>query len=730
MNFTDALNPFQQKAVETIEGPLLIIAGPGSGKTRVITHRIGYLINVCGVSPRRIMAVSFTNKAAKEMKSRLRDLLGHSAEEITMGTFHAICCQILRKDGKEIGIEPSFVIYDKDDQLDLLKQSLQDLNLDPKKYTPKALSSVISAAKSQLVSPDRYAELGTSYFDEIAQRVYARYQERLSQSNALDFDDLIMKTDYLFRSKTDVLSKYQSRYIHLLVDEFQDTNIAQYSLTKHVAGQYRNICVVGDPDQSIYSWRNADLRNILCFEKDYENASVVILEQNYRSSQTIIEAAASVIANNVQRKDKPLWTENDSGSPVAIVETYSEADEAQYVVREVENLIGRRNYSLADCAVLYRTNAQSRALEESFIRYGIPYQLVGALRFYDRRETKDIISYLRLVLNPHDNVSLTRIINVPTRGIGGRSVDELTRWANAMEVPLFIALEMLADEQTTTPLSKHAVSVLMGFHGLMKKMMDASEQLDVVELFDFIVEKSGYKAHLMDLDNAEDRWANVMELRTVANEFQGLGPQDGLARFLEGVALVSDVDSFNGKRDAVTLITLHQAKGLEFPVVFMVGMEEGVLPHVRSFDNPTQMEEERRLCYVGMTRAEKELYLVRAYRRCLAGGNNINPPSRFLDDVPTNLVKRITLFQGAESNPSSAKVSRASEVDVYPVDVPNMQVPSAGTQVHHESFGNGVVVSCKPTRNDWEIVINFKDAGKKKLLLSLAHLEAGNATDT
>ena len=429
MDVLSELNPAQREAVQTIEGPVLIVAGPGSGKTRVIAHRVAYLINVCGISPHRVLAVTFTNKAAREMKERIFSLLGQVVEGLTLGTFHATCARFLRIEAQHVGIERSFVIYDDSDQISLLKRSLEQVGLDPKQYPPRGIAAAISSAKARLLAPEEYRVHVSSYFEEVAARVYERYQGLLAESNALDFDDLIMRTVQLFRDNAEVLARYQARYLHVMIDEFQDTNRAQYVLSTQLAGNYRNICVVGDPDQSIYSWRQADLRHILDFEKDYPDAKVVYLEQNYRSTQTILEAADCVIAANEQRKEKNLWTENDAGSPRVVAQTYSEQEEAHFVVSEVEKLVNGGRWKASDCAVMYRTNAQSRALEEAFVRYGLPYRLVGATRFYERREIKDIIAYLRVIHNPCDGVSLARIINVPGRGIGQHNQAKLTRWS-------------------------------------------------------------------------------------------------------------------------------------------------------------------------------------------------------------------------------------------------------------------------------------------------------------
>jgi len=719
MDVLEGLNPAQMEAVETIEGPLLILAGPGSGKTRVIAHRVAYLIKVCHVSPRRIMAVTFTNKAAREMRERLYRLLGRSVEELTLGTFHALCARILRREGKAIGLDSRFVIYDDEDQLSLIKRSLQELGIDPKRYAPKAFQSAITAAKSQLLTPEEYAQRTRSYFQEIVQRVYEHYQTLLTQSKALDFDDLIMRTYQLFDSQAQVLGKYQSRYLHLLIDEFQDTNIAQYALARQLAGKYRNICVVGDPDQSIYSWRYADLRNILNFEKDYPEAKVVCLEQSYRSTKTILEAAHRVISVNKERKEKNLWTENETGLPLRTVETYNEGEEAQFVVSEVERLVSQGEAKPIDCAVMYRVNAQSRAIEEAFVRYGIPYQIVGTVRFYERREVKDIIAYLKLIYNPYDSISLTRIINTPSRGIGQRTLDELTQWTKSLGIPLYTGLERVAREKDSSPFALRAAQALSNFFNLLQELIKQSAELNVVDLLDSVLQLAGYRNYLLEQEDGEERWDNILELRGVAKEYQGLKPKESLASFLEGVSLVSEADELDEKKDVVTLITLHQAKGLEFPVVFIAGMEEGVFPHIKSFDDPAEMEEERRLCYVGMTRAKRRLYLVRALRRSLMGGSNANPPSRFLQDIPSHLIESAGLFESIEESPiGSHKLGRDKSLSyLIPLTL------EAGDHVHHAKFGEGVVISCTPARGDQEIVVAFEGAGVKKLLLSLAPLK-------
>lgn len=714
MDVLEGLNPAQREAVEAIEGPLLILAGPGSGKTRVIAHRVAYLIKVWGISPYHILAVTFTNKAAREMKERLYHLLGSSVEELTLGTFHAICARILRREGAHIGLDSRFVIYDEDDQLNVVKRSLQQLDLDPKRYPPRAFRSAISAAKSHLFAPEDYVK--STYFDEVVQRVYHRYQELLTESKALDFDDLLMKAVYLFRQRPEALSKYQSRYHHVLIDEFQDTNIAQYVLAKQLAGKYRNICVVGDPDQSIYSWRFADLRNILSFESDYPDAKVVFLEQSYRSTKTILEVAERVISANRQRKEKRLWTENDVGLPITVAETYTEQEEAQFVVNEVENLVSQGLYKPLDCAVMYRTNAQSRAIEEAFVRYGIPYKLVGGVRFYERREVRDVIAYLKLIHNPYDSVSLSRVINIPPRRIGPRTVEELSRWAKERSLPVYTALQIVADEETKDeeiPFNPRTARALANFLALLNRLMAKSEELNVGELFDLVLESSGYREYTLEAADGEDRWDNILELRNVASEYRHLAPPEGLSSFLEGVTLVSDVDSYDEKVDAVTLITLHAAKGLEFPVVFIAGMEDGLLPHRKSFDDQDQMEEERRLCYVGITRAKEQVYLVRAFRRGYQGSGEPTLPSRFLLDIPAHLV----------ATPSQYAWERRQRVVSVLSPTPKAAFKT-GDHVRHTVFGDGIVINCLPIKDDQEVTVAFKGkAGFKRLLLSLAPLE-------
>jgi DNA helicase-2/ATP-dependent DNA helicase PcrA len=736
MDILAGLNPAQREAVQTVGGPLLILAGPGSGKTRVIAHRIAYLIAHERVHPRRILAVTFTNKAAREMRDRIFALVGPDvAHDITLGTFHAVCSRILRVDGERIGVPRSFAIYDQGDQLAVARQVFQELGIDPRRTPPRAVLSVISRAKSELATPESYAHLVHDYFQEIVSRVYKRYQEMLVENSALDFDDLLMQTVHLFREATDVLDKYAQRYLHIHIDEFQDTNIAQYVLARQLAGGHGNICVVGDPDQSIYTWRAADLRNILNFERDFPNARVVYLEQNYRSTQNILDSASHVISVNQQRKEKSLWTENERGLPIVVHEAYNEEEEAAFVADEVQTLMKSDPLTPRSFAVMYRTNAQSRPFEETFVHRSIPYRLVGGTRFYERREIKDLLAYLRLVHNPFDSVCLLRVINVPPRGIGQRTVQELTRWSREQNIPPYAALQLVAEAESAKeggaghPFQKRTATALLSFLALLNEVIAGAAHQSLSELLEAILDRINYRRFLLeDAVDGEERWENVQELRAVASQYDELAPAEALARFLEDAALITDVDEYDEKADAVTLITLHAAKGLEFPVVFIVGTEEGLLPHMRSYDDPNQMEEERRLIYVGMTRAQQRLYLVRAFRRSLGGHN---PPSRFLADIPPHLVTaRERAVAGLPSrhrlssaHPELAEGAEPAEAAAEgpPVDIDAFR---AGERVRHAKFGEGIVVSCQEASGDLLVTVAFKgDAGLKRLLASFAALE-------
>ena len=715
----EGLNEAQRQAVETIKGPLLIIAGPGSGKTRVITHRVAYLVRTVGVSPYHILAVTFTNKAANEMKGRLQRLVGTSADQLTVGTFHAFCASVLRRHGQHVGLDPGFTIFDDEDQMELIKVAMEEAEVDPKGFPRRTVQRVISRAKSHLLDAQAMAMRQSSYFEEVAARVYSRYEELLARNNAVDFDDLLLKTVHLFSHTPQVLRRFQERYVHLLIDEFQDTNLCQYNLAKLLTDRYRNVCAVGDPDQSIYSWRNADIGNILNFREDYPNATVITLEENYRSTGTILDAAKGVILANRRRLAKDIWTRKEKGSPVAVHEAFTEGEEARYVLQQIDQLIRKEEVKRSHVAVMYRVNAQSRALEEACLRYGVKYRLVGGVRFYQRREVKDLIAYLRLINNPQDQVSLARIINTPPRGIGQRSLDQVIHWARSHNTPLHLALEQVRRERssqdgsTTLTLTPRAAQAVAGFVTLMESLREESHRLDVVGLMDALLDRTSYQAYLTrGSEDWEERWDNVMELRSMASAY---GLQD-LSALLEHLALVADVDSYDETADAITLITLHQAKGLEFPVVFITGMEEGLLPHYRSMDSPDELEEERRLCYVGITRCMEKLYLTRAFRRGLMGSSGPTIPSRFLQEVPSHLI-------ASTEPPGQKRTLWNPSAEPTPIQEPGLSL-RAGDRVDHATFGKGIVVSCAGVGGDQEVTVAFKGgAGVKRLLLSYAPLE-------
>ncbi len=695
------LNPAQQAAVEVGDGPVLILAGPGSGKTRVLTQRIAYLIGERAVDPYNIMAVTFTNKAAKEMKERLERLIGDQVRQLTVGTFHSICVRILRREAAQLGFDNEFAIYDDDDQIGAVKSALKALNMDDKQHTPRSFLSVISKAKSELISPSAYAEAVGTYWEELAARVYKKYNETLRVNHAFDFDDLIYVTVQLFEQKPAVLERYQQRYRHLLVDEYQDTNHAQYVFAKQLADKYRNILVVGDSDQAIYSWRSADIRNILNFEQDYPEAKVVMLEQNYRSSSNIVEVAQHVIQQNSQRKEKQLWTENDAGSQISVYEAFNEEDEARYVVSEIQRLVAARKVRNRDCAVMYRTNSQSRALEEAFVRYNVAYQLVGGIRFYERREVKDVLAFLRLLGNPFDGISLARVVsNTPFgKGIGQRTWGELDRWAGEIGLPVYSALQLLAERDDLPPeheaaagqlpleegsrmrrdeierltgslaLPARSLRPLLDLYRILNDFIRAKDELPLQRLVSMVLDRGNFAEALRDgTEEGADRWRNVEELLTVAQGYHHLEPAEGLRTFLEDVALISDIDKLQEEKDAVTLITLHAAKGLEYKTVFLVGLEEGILPHSRSLEDNNQLEEERRLTYVGITRAMEYLYLLYTFKRTIFGNTKTSTPSRFLLDIPTHLLKGSLTFRRDQQ----------AEDEYLDGDHPDIDIPTSG----------------------------------------------------
>ena len=728
MDLLSDLNPQQRQSVEAPDGPVLVLAGPGSGKTRVLTHRVAHLVQARGIAPRNIMAVTFTNKAAREMRDRLEKLLGVSAaKELTLGTFHAICARFLRREAPHVGLSREFAIYDDDDQLALVKQIVKALNLDDKKYRPTTLQNKISQAKSELITPELFQP--QTYNDEITLRVYERYQQLLRENNALDFDDLLMQVVILFDQNPAVLRHYQNRYEHILVDEFQDTNTAQYALIKQLAGTRRNVFCVGDEDQSIYRWRGADFRNVQRFREHNPDARVVLLEENYRSTQTILDAAQQVITRNVHRTPKKLFTQLGKGVPITFHESYNEDDEAQYVVDTIAQMVAKGQAQARDFAVMYRTNAQSRAVEDAFIRAGMPYRLVGATRFYARREIKDVLAYLHLIHNPHDAVALMRIINVPSRGIGNKTLaalEAVTREEGKSPYQVLKELGARKGKETgnvlAAQLTPRATQALTEFVTMLDGWIARRDKLDVGKLLDRVVTESGYGRYVNDgTEEGRERWENVQELRGVAADYTHALGEHPLTAFLEDVSLVSDTDTRDDSADAPTLMTLHSAKGLEFPIVLIVGMEEGVLPHSRSFDDPESMEEERRLCYVGMTRAKKRLFLSYAFRRTVWGDSDVREPSRFLADIPRHLIEGALPKPGA----SAARATRWEPTPPLASRKPKSRELQfqVGQRVRHAKFGEGVVIESRADGSDEEITVAFKKSGIKHLLASFANLE-------
>lgn len=723
MDLLKGLNPQQQQSVMAGLGPILVMAGPGSGKTRVLTMRIAYLIGSLGISPYHILAVTFTNKAAREMESRVADLLGEYARGVTLGTFHAICARILRREAEHLPFESNFVIYDTDDQLSLVKRAIEDLNLDEKRYRPQGVHAAISRAKNELLLPDYFPV--SNHRDEAVQRVYKRYQELLLANNALDFDDLLLWTAFLLEENLFVREKYARRYEHVLVDEFQDTNLAQYSLLKHLASFHRNIFAVGDTDQSIYRWRGADYRNVLRFEEDYADAQVILLEQNYRSTQSILDVAMAVIDRNPYRTPKRLFTDLGEGQKVTLHETYDDRVEAALVVDTIATLVARRQAQPGDFAVMYRTNAQSRLLEEAFLHANLPYKLVGAQRFYGRREIKDMIAYLRVVHNPNDEVSLTRVINVPARGIGDKTFLALRTQAQKAGLSpgeLLLELGRRSDSPHREIFTGRAGSALVNFAKLLAGWFSIKTDLAPLLLMDRVLEDTEYQAYIDDgTDEGNDRWENVMELRRLAAEFQ----EQGLELFLEQVALVSDQDTLEGTGNVPTLLTLHAAKGLEFPNVFIVGLTDGTLPHSRSFDDPEAMMEERRLLYVGITRAKNRLFLVYAQHRSSYGFAEPVEPSRFLGDIPATLLD--------EAQPARSKQSQAAPAAYRPDrwEIPRSSEPrpviqqrfQPGMRVLHSVWGEGMVLNSRILDGDEVVDIFFENMGMKRVAASLARLE-------
>lgn len=710
------LNDAQRSAVTHGDGALLILAGPGSGKTRVITHRIAWLIRERRLAPWNILAVTFTNKAAREMRERAAGLVGEDGLLLHMGTFHAMCARWLRIDGEAVGVSREFTVYDEDDQLGVIKRVLEELRLDPRQFAPRSVLARISAHKSELVAPETALSRARTYPEEVAARAYALYEAALRRAMALDFDDLLLRAIGLLQIP-ELREKWAGRYRHVLVDEFQDTSPAQYLLARDLASVNGNITVVGDADQSIYSWRSADIRNFEYFLRDFPKAAVARLEQNYRSTAPILEAAVGVISRNRDRAEMKLWTARRGGEPVLLYEAYNDEEEGEFVAREILRLVAAgRTYR--DFAVLYRTNAQSRPFEEALVRYRIPYRVVGGVRFYERREVRDLLAYLRVIHNPADEASLLRIINVPGRSIGSRTVERLRLLARANDMTLWEACRLAATGKADSIPARAATAIGLFVDVLESLRLHAQGPLG--ELFERLLEAVGYLQYLGEGDDSEERIENVLQLRSLLAEYEGVtGEGNDLATFLQDVALISDQDTLDGTAHAVTLITLHAAKGLEFPVVFLVGMEEGLLPHIRSFDDPARLAEERRLCYVGITRAMDLLFLTRAYRRMTFGTGTANPPSRFIGDIPSR-VKRP--YGAAPRGYVEATFGAGHLTPELPATDEAAFPP--GTRVVHAKFGEGVVTEARMNGGEVEYVVEFDTAGTRRLLQTYAKLRA------
>ena len=736
---TYGLNPQQAEAVINTEGPMLIMAGAGSGKTKVLTCRVANLLQK-GVRPYRILAITFTNKAAAEMRERVNNMSGPAAKDVWLFTFHAFCARFLRMEIDKLpGYGGNFAIYDTADSQNLIKQILKEMNLDDKRFQPSGILSRISNAKNALQDAAAFARQAGDFYEQKVADIYSRYEQKLQLNNALDFDDLLMLSIKLLQENKEVREKYQDRFDYLLVDEYQDTNHAQYLLTKFLAAKHRNICVVGDADQSIYGWRGADIQNILDFEKDYPDAKVIKLEQNYRSTQIILDAANAVIENNTGRKPKNLWTENKSGADIIYFQAVDERDEARFVIEQLQNLQRTENKKLGDMAILYRTNTQSRIFEEMLIKSGISYNMVGGLKFYERKEIKDIIAYLRVIFNPADSLSLLRIINVPKRGIGDASLAKIQAYAAANNVSLF---EAVSNAAAIDGLSSRFISKLDDLAGIIFELMNLAGEAPVEDLIDRVLRDTGY---LEELENertpqAQSRIDNLHELISVAQEFAASEEENNLENFLAHVALVSDIDDTELGEDAITLMTLHSSKGLEFPVVFLVGMEEGLFPHARTLMDETEIEEERRLCYVGITRAKEKLFLSSTKMRTIYGNTVTYPPSRFLQEIPAHLVKTIKRQERFSALENFKQVSeKYSARPQKPASTFNPhsfmpQKPAAaaggtgtrfntGDRVSHSKWGEGMVVSVKDSPDGQEVKVAFAGAGVRSLLTKYAVLK-------
>ncbi|OFN46456.1 ATP-dependent DNA helicase PcrA [Enterococcus sp. HMSC072G01] len=734
----NGMNPRQKEAVLHTDGPLLLMAGAGSGKTRGLTHRIAYLIEEKEVNPWNILAITFTNKAAKEMKERVNAILASGGEDVWVSTFHSMCVRILRRDVDFIGYNRNFTIIDSSEQLTLMKRILKELNIDPKKYDPRSILGTISQAKNSLQTPQDFAKMQGSYYEEIAAKCYAAYQKELQYNQCMDFDDLIMNTIRLFEEHPDSLTYYQNKFHYIHVDEYQDTNHAQYTLVNLLAGRFRNLCVVGDADQSIYGWRGADMQNILDFEKDYPDAAVILLEQNYRSTKNILSAANQVIENNSNRKPKNLWTENKEGNKITYYRADNERDETRFIVDRMQEEIRSNHRNYGDFAILYRTNAQSRVMEETLLKANIPYKMVGGHKFYDRKEIKDILAYLNVLVNPQDSISFERIVNSPKRGIGPGSIEKLRSFASLHEWPLLEA----AQNVDLANIGGKAGQQLGAFGEMIQEVTQMIPYLTVTELTKEVLDRSGYLEDLkiQNTLEAQARIENLEEFLTVTQEFDKQfeqqneedadAPEEKLTVFLNDLALVSDIDNLEEDASQVTLMTLHAAKGLEFPVVFLIGLEEGVFPLSRALMEESELEEERRLAYVGITRAEEALYLTNAFSRTLYGRTQYNRPSRFVEEIDQELLEIEGMRPTPKKTPVFAKKTAYSYKQPETAVVPSKSATGGennswkpGDKVKHKKWGLGTVVRVSGTSKDLELDVAFPSQGVKRLLAAFAPIE-------
>lgn len=723
------LNTEQGEAVKHTDGALLIMAGAGSGKTRVLTHRIAYLLKEKDVSPRSVLAITFTNKAAREMKDRVQKLVGADSQQIWVSTFHSMCVRILRRDIDRIGYSRNFTIIDSSDQLTAMKQILRNLNIDPKQFDPRAMLGQIGAAKNELITPEEYGNRVGNYYERQIAQIYEAYQTMLQKNQSLDFDDLIMQTIHLFERVPEVLEYYQRRFQYIHVDEYQDTNHAQYFLVKQLARRFQNLCVVGDSDQSIYGWRGADIKNILSFEKDYPDARVVYLEQNYRSTKSILAAANKVIEQNSGRKPKKLWTENADGKKLHYFQGGTEREEALFVVETIQGLLHDKGYSPHDIAILYRTNAQSRAIEDTLMKSTIAYQMVGGTKFYERKEIKDMVAYLRLITNPDDDLSFERIVNEPKRGIGKTSIDRLRAYAADHDISFYQAIK----EVDFTGVTKRAAIALSEFDTLLRGFIKQQEFLSATDMVDLVLKKTGYEDKLKNEQSIESqsRLENLEEFMTVTQDFEATSEDDqSLVSFLTDLALIADIDSVDEEdpdhTEKITLMTLHAAKGLEFPVVFLIGLEENVFPHSRSMMEESEMEEERRLAYVGITRAEQELYLTHAKMRTLYGRTNMNPVSRFISEIPKDLIEGLESEEervfGSFGKPKKrrAPLKRRAQ-QMKKTTGAESESWSPGAKAVHKVWGVGTVVNVQNEGDAMELDIAFPaPTGIKRVLAKFA----------